>query len=518
MLKRELLASASAQGGLNGLGQVGTGMKRSTSKIRLSSGAAEQGMSSEMAKLIPSKRQQRNDGGLQSLEKRVVICMVGLPARGKSYIVKMIVRYLSWMGYSSKLFNVGELRRTLKMGGKSLAGIDASFFKADNKEGRRVREQMAVMVQDLLYEWLLSPEPQHAADGQGKRSMPRVAIFDATNTTRARRATLLARAARHPEVKLMFIESICTDEEILRRNYALKLQNADYKDMDHDEALRDFTERVKAYEAVYEPVSDDEYEGRIAYIKLYNVGQKVTCRNCDGYLPSSISLYLQNVHITPRKIWLTLHSESIDQKAGILGRDSGNLTDGGRLYSMYLSKFVNRRMENLDLENAGRDIIVMAGTSQLHGETISHLQIHYVTTRTPLLRELGGGDYTGVGRAQLPDDLLEERERDKLHFRYPGLGGESYWDVIQRVQPLIVELERQRRSVVIVGHLAVLRCLYGYFMAGKETLMVDGTKRNLEMEDIPYINLNFHTVYELTPGPFGTEAQTFSPDQGCDYS
>jgi broad specificity phosphatase PhoE len=30
-------------------------------------------------------------------------------------------------------------------------------------------------------------------------------------------------------------------------------------------------------------------------------------------------------------------------------------------------------------------------------------------------------------------------------------------DVIERVKPVIIELERQRRSIVIVCHLAVLR-------------------------------------------------------------
>jgi broad specificity phosphatase PhoE len=30
-------------------------------------------------------------------------------------------------------------------------------------------------------------------------------------------------------------------------------------------------------------------------------------------------------------------------------------------------------------------------------------------------------------------------------------------DVIERVRPVIIELERQRRSIVIVCHLAVLR-------------------------------------------------------------
>jgi predicted kinase len=54
---------------------------------------------------------------------------------------------------------------------------------------------------------------------------PRVALFDATNTTRARRATLLARNRKETNATLLFVESICDDPEILRRNYEMKLQN-----------------------------------------------------------------------------------------------------------------------------------------------------------------------------------------------------------------------------------------------------------------------------------------------------
>lgn len=41
---------------------------------------------------------------------KYVLAMVGLPARGKSYIVKMIMRYLRWTGIKSDIFNVGNYR------------------------------------------------------------------------------------------------------------------------------------------------------------------------------------------------------------------------------------------------------------------------------------------------------------------------------------------------------------------------------------------------------------------------
>ncbi len=37
--------------------------------------------------------------------------MVGLPARGKSYVTKKLARYLNWLQHNTKIFNVGERRR-----------------------------------------------------------------------------------------------------------------------------------------------------------------------------------------------------------------------------------------------------------------------------------------------------------------------------------------------------------------------------------------------------------------------
>ena len=64
-------------------------------------------------------------------------------------------------------------------------------------------------------------------------------------------------------------------------------------------------------------------------------------------------------------------------------------------------------------------------------------------------------------------------------------------DVIQRIEPVVTELERGRESICIVGHQAVLRAVYGYFM-------------NVPPEQIPDIEVPLHTLIELTPMPDGT--------------
>ncbi len=44
-------------------------------------------------------------------EECLIISMIGLPARGKSYIARKLRNYLSWSGYVGKIFNFGMYRR-----------------------------------------------------------------------------------------------------------------------------------------------------------------------------------------------------------------------------------------------------------------------------------------------------------------------------------------------------------------------------------------------------------------------
>lgn len=53
------------------------------------------------------------------------------------------------------------------------------------------------------------------------------------------------------------------------------------------------------------------------------------------------------------------------------------------------------------------------------------------------------------------------RDQNKFSYRYPR--GESYEDLVARLEPVIMELERQG-NVLVVSHQAVLRCLLAYYL------------------------------------------------------
>jgi 6-phosphofructo-2-kinase / fructose-2,6-biphosphatase 3 len=71
-----------------------------------------------------------------------------------------------------------------------------------------------------------------------------------------------------------------------------------------------------------------------------------------------------------------------------------------------------------------------------------------------------GFSYEGI-KEKWPETYAA-RKADKVNFRYPA--GESYMDVIKRLESIIIEVERENESVCIVGHQAILRAVYAYFM------------------------------------------------------
>mmetsp|Transcript_1434 Transcript_1434/g.1846 ORF Transcript_1434/g.1846 Transcript_1434/m.1846 type:complete len:137 (+) Transcript_1434:254-664(+) len=103
------------------------------------------------------------------------------------------------------------------------------------------------------------------------------------------------------------------------------------------------------------------------------------------------------------------------------------------------------------------------------------------------LDEIYAGVFDGMTYEEIKEKApheFEQRQNSKLSYRYPR--GESYLDVIQRLDPLVHEIERLRDPVLIIGHQGILRILYSYFM---------GYTR----EDAPFVSIPLNTVIKLTP-------------------
>ena len=117
------------------------------------------------------------------------------------------------------------------------------------------------------------------------------------------RAKIEARVAKEKDLVLIFLESACDDPAVIAANVALKVSSGDpdYKDMSREEAMKDFLERIRQYEDVYETIT----EPHLSYLRITNVGSQVTVCRIHGYLQSRIAFYLMNLHIKPRTIFFS---------------------------------------------------------------------------------------------------------------------------------------------------------------------------------------------------------------------
>ena len=390
---------------------------------------------------------------------KLAVVMVGLPARGKSYTARRIERYLSWLGYRTGVFNVGEYRRA-RVG----ARLPHSFFDPDNPRGEEARRSVAMAALEDMVAWLTD-------HGQ-------VAIYDATNSTRARRVMVCARCER-AGFQVLFIEIRCDDPTLIEANIrSTKLSSPDYEDTDPDEAVTDFRARIAHYQRVYQPLEDDEG----AYLRVTGAGRGVTVSNVDGYLAARLVFFLMNLHLTARPIWLTRHGESVYNAAGLLGGDP-DLTPDGHRYAQSLAEFLDR------CDPDRKDIVIWTSSLRRAVQTAAPL----CRTSWPwrALDEINAGICDSMSYAQIQEHLPEEyeaRTRDKFTYRYPR--GESYQDIILRLDPVIIELERTRKPVLVIAHNAVLRALYAYF-------------QGVSRERCPHLAIPLHTVIELTPHAYG---------------
>ncbi len=66
-------------------------------------------------------------------EGKLVICMVGLPGRGKTYVTRKVARYLRWIGYKTRSFSLARYRID-QCGGR----LPAAFYDHDNEENLKV--------------------------------------------------------------------------------------------------------------------------------------------------------------------------------------------------------------------------------------------------------------------------------------------------------------------------------------------------------------------------------------------
>ncbi|KAF4313952.1 6-phosphofructo-2-kinase 1 [Botryosphaeria dothidea] len=567
------------------------------------------------SKVSPDGRIAQRDLGA-----KLLIVMVGLPARGKSYITKKMARYLNWLQHETHIFNVGERRRVAAGGGGThnpepspglekrpqdsvrresintaapQGAIDqkqlldppqlaakifvngeavtqpetpknppeptkeekdrkfleaafpeltkastpeqlpdpekmdqtAHFFDPQNRRAALIREQCAMETLDEAIEYLV--------DGSGT-----VAIMDATNSTLERRAAIMRRVHDRcgNELNVLFVESLCKDERLLESNMRLKLSGPDYKDKDPISSLEDFKKRVAIYEKAYVPLGDYEERNNMAYVQMVDVGRKVISHQIKGFIAAQAVYYLLNFNLAPRMIWITRHGESMDNVAGKIGGDS-DLSPNGHRYARAVTRFINHEREIW--EHRQREKTQNSHFPPLPGDMSPPNPYFLSEEEVPLknfcvwtsmlkraiqtaqyfdeeefdlkqmrmLDELNAGFMEGMTYEEIRDKYADEfalRKQNKLQYRYPGPGGEGYLDIINRIRPVIVELERMTDHALLVTHRSVARVLLAYFLG-------------LDRNEVADIDCPLGLLYMLEPKPYGVEFKAYQYNPASDW-
>ncbi|XP_061266245.1 6-phosphofructo-2-kinase/fructose-2,6-bisphosphatase 1 isoform X1 [Bos javanicus] len=477
-------------------------------------------MSQEMGELTQTRLQKiwipHNNGNSRLQRRRgssipqftnspTMVIMVGLPARGKTYISTKLTRYLNWIGTPTKVFNLGQYRR------EAVSYKNYEFFLPDNMEALLIRKQCALAALKDVHSYLSHEEG-------------RVAVFDATNTTRERRSLILQFAKEHG-YKVFFIESICNDPDVIAENIRqVKLGSPDYIDCDREKVLEDFLKRIECYEVNYQPL-DDELDSHLSYIKIFDVGTRYMVNRVQDHIQSRTVYYLMNIHVTPRSIYLCRHGESELNLRGRIGGDSG-LSARGKQYAYALANFIQSQGIS--------SLKVWTSHMKRTIQTAEALGIPYEQWKA--LNEIDAGVCEEMTYEEIQEHYPEEfalRDQDKYRYRYPK--GESYEDLVQRLEPVIMELERQE-NVLVICHQAVMRCLLAYFLDKSSGSVPDpqylqsslflrplcslppsplGSQHcplksvgEQDPDELPYLKCPLHTVLKLTPVAYGCKVES----------
>jgi len=427
---------------------------------------------------------------------KLVCVMVGLPARGKSYIARRLAQYLSFF-YSTpcRVFDVVTYSRQ---------HVDKAGRKCDEngtieEPSQAAVEQTLADIRDWMHEGHKAKRRRTAGTSEStyvSGEFGAVAMYDATNLTMEHRSWL-ADQLKDIGAKLIFIETICSDEKrIWREISAQRPVVAEATSEEKIRILEAFGRSVSKLESAYEPVS----EKKLSWIKVVD-GSQIAMNEIRGFLPSRIAQFLMNLNLDRRPFYLSRHGQSEYNRLGKIGGDS-DLTEHGEEYATALAKWVQ---SNIKVGPDGSPQAARLWTSSMRrtintARHISHEQIDrpngsdWIQMRPKRFRNLDeiyaglcdGMTYEEIA-AQFPDEA-KARKTDKFEYRYPR--GESYTDLISRLEPVAHEMERQREPLLIVAHQAILRVIYCY--------MMDRPRETCYEVAIP-----LNTVIKLTPTATG---------------
>ncbi|RDL35034.1 Phosphoglycerate mutase-like protein [Venustampulla echinocandica] len=387
---------------------------------------------------------------------RIAIVLVGLPARGKTHISVSLSRYLQWLGVKTRVFHLGDYRRATM--GPGVEVPDDYFFINASAASVMIRQKILKKCREDIYAWL------NHENGQ-------VAIYDAVNPLANGRRALAKEFARH---------------------------DVQFVGMDPNEAAKLYLKRIDMKIPYFETMTESD----LNFIKMINAGERISYNNVSfGYLSHRIVFYLMNLHIKSRRTFFARAGTSREQDSY---KNDAHLSEEGNEYAKNMSETLleHRKAEREALIASGgsdaplKPLIVWTSTRKRTVETAKYLEeLGYKVRQRSQMSQLNPGVCEKLSenaiRRLYPEEIALH-EQDPYHHRYPR--AESYHDLAVRLEPIILELEREQSDLLIVAHESVLRVLYGYLMA-------------CDAMSIPTLKFPRNEIIEILPASYQNEAK-----------
>lgn len=393
------------------------------------------------------------------MKGKLVIVMVGLPARGKSTMARKLGRTLELDGIRVRIFNNGELRRKLDTGENTSS---PEFFSPANIKGKELRDTISRINIEEAQAFL--------------RDSGEVAIMDASNVTRQRR---LAIATAFPEVPLCFVECLNADEEALEANLERKAGLKEFRHLSREKALESFLKRIAYYESIYEPLDVEANRILVDSFESCILQERIT-----EVLPYYDRIRDIITTRVVRNLFLVRHGETLYNLEDRIGGDS-DLTDKGRAQANALAEhFATVRIPIIFTSNYKRTLQTAA--------PIAERQDPCSIIALPEFNEIHAGVCEGMTyeeiRRQMPH-VAKARGPNKYRYVYPeGEGYKTMEDRVHRGLKKVFFLNNYDENIMIVGHRAVNRMILSSFLSRQE-------------EEIPYIYMPQDRYYHIQIDP-----------------
>ncbi|EAN84594.1 6-phosphofructo-2-kinase/fructose-2,6-biphosphatase, putative [Trypanosoma cruzi] len=422
----------------------------------------------------------------QPMMGSLIVIMVGLPGRGKTYIARQIQRYFKWNGLQSRIFIRSTYKEKLEEGGVVSTALSAAEVE------RRIAAAIAKDMTQFIDE----------TDG--------VAVLNGTNCSPLRRMALMSAIRETGLIRpnrVIFVEVVNNNSEIVRLNVNRKKEINPGATQSFVDQYYARIERLNALYKSLSPTTDRD----LTYI-LIEDQTTFALNNISGWMPSRLSYMLHNLNHAPSNLYLTRAGEYVDLIAGRIGGNS-RLTERGQAYSEALFEYFQGELQM-------KSFTVMSSCALRCIETVQYFEEQSVLQRSsasaaqikepklncrvayfPTLDSLNHGDCDGqllsdVRRA-MPSTLLH-MQADPYHTAWPN--GECVHQLYNaRLEPHIHDIQASTEPVLVVSHLQLLQGLYSYFVSENDDFVApqDAYKIDIPFESVIKIRLvGFNRVAE----------------------